>query len=283
VTALVIGMLVLVGPVDALFLKLDGFKTTPYNVGETINFVGKIDINSNERVDLQNVSVEVNDQIVCTFDINANKLTACPGVNVTLVSNSANFGYGYGYNSFERGWNGSNRSSNAGNWTGYGYGYGYGYGGNGELVYSVSINSPQAYLRIPGNNEIKLVSQTPTQMFNSRTEHVVIRPYNNGGNNNFLFGYDNGNVLFWGRYESNNHTLYGRMMSLSDPSLNLEGFGTYQPFNGHAGRWEVLFYDSNLSTNYAYFVEGNYNQNTWHLASPTNSSIRVHGITYQGF
>jgi len=181
VTLLVIGLLVLVGPVDALFLKLDGFKNTPYDYGETVNFIGKIDINSNEIVDLQNVSLEVNDEIVCVFGVSGNLITSCEGVNVSLISNSANLGYGYGYGNFNVGWNGSNSSSKAGNYNGYGYGYGYGYSGLGEFVYNISVQTPQDYFKIPGNNDLKLVAQTPSQMFNSRTEKIVLKPQNSGG------------------------------------------------------------------------------------------------------
>ena len=183
ITLLIVGLLIIAGPVDALYLGLSGFKTTPYSFGETINFLGEIEINSNEIVNLQNVSLEVNDEIVCTFDILGNNLTVCEGISVGSILNTASYGYGYGYNSFEKGWNGGNSSSNAGNWTGQSYGYGYGYRGNGELVYNISIKTPQSYLRIPGNNDLKLISNTENQLFNSKTEKIVIQPQNSGGGN----------------------------------------------------------------------------------------------------
>ena len=104
-TALVIGLLVFVGPVDAYHLQLSGLKTTPYLAGENINFLGTVDINANERVSIQSVSLEVNNQVVCMFDILGNNLTSCEGINVNLVSasNGTGLGYGYGYNSFQQG------------------------------------------------------------------------------------------------------------------------------------------------------------------------------------
>lgn len=180
ITALVVGLLVIAGPVDALHLSLEGFKNTPYAFGEKVNFVGEIDINSNEIVNIQNVSLEVNDQIVCTFDVSGNLLANCTGINVSLISGlPAGYGYGYGYNGFELGWNGGNGSVNAGNYNGTEYGYGYGYS-NGELSYNITIQTPQGYLNIPGNNNIKLVSHTTSQQFNSRTEHITIQPQNSG-------------------------------------------------------------------------------------------------------
>lgn len=181
---LVVGLLVIAGPVDALYLSLDGFKNTPYAFNEKINFIGNIEINSDEIVNLQNVSLEVNDQIVCTFAVDGTLLTDCSGVNVSLIS-SPGYGYGYGYNTFELGWNGGNGSVNAGNYNGTSSGYGYGYGySNGEIAYNVTIQSPQGYLSIPGNNNLKLVAQTDSQLFNSRTEHIVIQTQNSGGNSN---------------------------------------------------------------------------------------------------
>src|SRR3989344_2441357 len=183
VTLLVIGMLVFVGPVDALFLKLDGFKNTPYDYGEIVNFIGRIDIKSNERVDLQSVGLEVNGKVICTFDVDGNEISGCSGVNVSLISKTTGFGYGYGYDNFNVGWNGSNSSSKAGNYNGYGYGYGYGYSGSngiGELVYNISVQTPQDYFKISGNNDLKLVANTDKQTFNSRTEKIVLKPQNSG-------------------------------------------------------------------------------------------------------
>lgn len=182
VTILVVGLLVIAGPVDALHLGLSGFKTTPYAFGENINFIGDIEINSNEIVNIQNVSLEVNDEIVCTFDVSGNLMSNCTGINVSVVSGlPAGYGYGYGYNGFELGWNGGNGSVHAGTYNGTGYGYGYGYS-NGELSYNITIQTPQSYLNIPGNNNIKLVSHTTNQQFNSRIEHITIQPQSSGGN-----------------------------------------------------------------------------------------------------
>src|SRR3989344_838914 len=151
VTLLVIGMLVFVGPVDALFLKLDGFKNTPYDYGEIVNFIGRIDIKSNERVDLQSVGLEVNGKVICTFDVDGNEISGCSGVNVSLISKTTGYGYGY---------SGSN--------------------GIGELVYNISVQTPQDYFKISGNNDLKLVANTDKQTFNSRTEKIVLKPQNSG-------------------------------------------------------------------------------------------------------
>jgi uncharacterized membrane protein YgcG len=182
ITGFVLGMLVLIGPAEALNLSLSGFRTTPYQVNEVVSFQGKIIIEEQEIVPLTTVELEVNDEIVCVFDINGNKLSSCEGVNVSLISKTIGYGYGYGYGSFERGWNGGNRSSNAGNYNVNNPGYGYGYGGLGELEYNITIETPQDYLRIPGENDLKLIARTSSQIFNSRTEKIVLRP-NTGGNN----------------------------------------------------------------------------------------------------
>ena len=279
VTVLVICLLVFVGPVDALFLGLSGFKNTPYDYGETVNFIGRIDINSNERVDLQSVGLEVNGKVICTFDVSGNKISGCFGVNISLSSNNANFGYGYGYGNFNVGWNGSNSSSKAGNYNGYGYGYGYGYGGDGGLVYNISIETPKGSLKVPGVNEMKLVARTSSQLFNSRTERIVIQPPKSG-NGNFLFGYDDTNVLFWGKYNSSSHTLAGEIKVLNDSSFKLSGIGNYYPKNKNSGDWEVLFYNPDIPEDVGVLFYGTYNQNEWILKFVGDESVVLKGKTF---
>lgn len=182
ITAVVIALLVVAGPVNALTLGLDGFRTTPYSFNDLVEFTGQIEVNSDELVDVKNVSVEVNDVLVCTFDVYGNFLSNCSGFNVSLISVPV-AGYGYGYQNFDIGWSGSNNSVNAGNYDGYGYGYGYGF--SNDLEYNISIETPQDFFS-NGNNRIKLVAQTSDQLFNSRIENIVIQPpqANNGNGGN---------------------------------------------------------------------------------------------------
>jgi hypothetical protein len=269
VTMLIIGLLVFVGPVDAYQLQLSGLKSS-YNFGDTINFLSKVNINSDERVPIKNVSLEVNNQVVCTFDVLGNKLTACNGVNISLVSNTVNYGYGYGYNSFI--------NSSGGNYTGQSYGYGYGYGGSGEIVYNVSIQTPQSYMRFGMGNRIRLITTTQTQVLNSRVYDVVINPLISG-NGVFLFGYDSANVLFWGKYNSTDYTLVGEVRVLDNPSIRLIGMGTYSPSGIDSGNWTVGFYNAD-SPNVGFVAQGEYNRDNWYLYDIGNRLISVNGTTF---
>ncbi len=61
ITILVIGLLVFVGPVNALQLSISGLRTdTPYIAGETINFSGTFEIEQNDIPEIKNVSVVIN-------------------------------------------------------------------------------------------------------------------------------------------------------------------------------------------------------------------------------
>lgn len=269
ITAIIIGLLVFVGPVNAYQLQLSGFKQA-YSLGDTINFLGKVEINSDERVPIKNVSLEVNNKIVCVFDVSGNELTSCDGIDVGLISNSANFGYGYGYGNF----NGSN-----GNYSGYGYGYGYGYGGTGEIVYNISIETPQPYMWFGGGNKIRLITTTETQILNSRAYDVMLNPLI-AGDGNFLFGYDGGNTLFWGKYNSSDHTLVGEVKVLGNDSINFIGVGTYKPHNHQQGDWTVRFYNADLPHDVGIFWEGMYNHQRWDLKYIANRSIVLRGQTF---
>ena len=184
ITALVIGLLVFVGPVDAYYLQISGLKDTPYQVGENVNFLGKVEINNGEIASVKKINLNVNDEIVCVFDVYGNSLVGCEGVDISLVSNTSQFGYGYGYNSFQQGWNGNHYARGAGNYTGYGYGYGQGFG-EGELVYNISIHTPQTYLHFGGNNRIQISTVTDTQILDSKVELITLNP-RLAGNGNFL-------------------------------------------------------------------------------------------------
>jgi|SRR3989338_2777366 len=276
-TALIIGLLVFVGPVDAYYLQLSGLKTTPYIIGEKINFLASVEINTNERVPIKNVSLEVNDEIVCVFDIFGNNITSCEWIEVDLESNSAQLGYGYGYNSFQQGWHGNNYSAKAGNYSGYGYGYGYG-NGPGELVYNISIQTPRDYLHFGGNNRIKLITTTETQTLNSRVELIVINP-SVTGNGNFLLGTENAEAIFWGRFNSSDRTLAGEVQWLSNPSINMIGVGNYNVSGTDSGTFRVRFYHNN-GFDEGMVWDGVYGNGRWNMTLVGNNSIMLDGRVF---
>jgi hypothetical protein len=69
ITLGVILMLVLLAPAQALNLNIHGLQNQPYRTGETIKFTSDIDILGNERLSVENISLYVNQEKVCTFSV----------------------------------------------------------------------------------------------------------------------------------------------------------------------------------------------------------------------
>jgi hypothetical protein len=117
-TALVIGLLIMSGPVEGFTLNLSVNKEKPRQ-GETVTFTAEINIEQTERLPVDKLILELTgrDKIVCTFDKTGQPLDGCDNVKITKISDP---GYGYGYN--------------------YNFGDGYGFA-PGVLKYKVEINT----------------------------------------------------------------------------------------------------------------------------------------------
>ncbi|MFA4953071.1 MAG: hypothetical protein WC584_02520 [Candidatus Pacearchaeota archaeon] len=116
ITAVILILLILSGPINALNLGLNANKEI-LKRGETITFTASLDINSNERLNVEylNLAIRGPTSESCKFGVNGNFLSGCAGVNkIKLISNTATYGYGYGY------------------------GYGY---TNGKLTYEITIDT----------------------------------------------------------------------------------------------------------------------------------------------
>ncbi|MFH1849100.1 MAG: tandem-95 repeat protein [archaeon] len=148
-------MLIFSGPVSAVTLSITAsgggtdsiFGNEPGVAGDdTVTFSLIIDLATNERVPIQNVTLLISPltgdtNANCTFSVSGTALTSCPNIDVAAISVVDTYGYGYmyGYGYGNNQW--VNTSFNYG----YGYGYNYGYGqggiyGQGELVYNLTWN-----------------------------------------------------------------------------------------------------------------------------------------------
>jgi hypothetical protein len=279
-TVLVVGLIAFVGPVDAYSLQISGLKHTPYQVGETVNFLGKVNINNGEIASVKKINLKVNDQIVCVFDVQGNALVGCDGVDISLVSGNTKFGYGYGYNSFQKAWNGNYYSHNAGNYSGYGYGYGYGLG-PGELVYNISIHTPQSYLHFGGNNRIQISTVTENQILDSKVELISLNP-RMAGNENFLLGTDDAGAIFWGRFNSTDHTFAGEVEWLGNSAIRMVGVGTYEPKGPNSGKFTVQFYHPNV-IDQGIIWKGTYSNGRWDMVDTEDPQITLTGRVFSGF
>ena len=145
ITIFVVALLIFSGPASAVEIGVKNISDTSPVVGDSVTFQVYVDIETNERVPVQNLTLHLGDS-TCSFDVDGNNLTACSGLTITNILKYDNYGplvlYGYGY-----GYDGSQyTTTNTSFGLGYGYGYGYGYQYTGgtyeaELTYNVTWNT----------------------------------------------------------------------------------------------------------------------------------------------
>jgi hypothetical protein len=140
-TLSILALLLIAGPVSAFLVNITGFSISNPIQGEKISTNATITINSNERINLNNITLYLDNLPACTFQVNDLE-TNCPGINIKLVS-GLNLGYGYGY--------------------GYGYSYGYRNGYTGTFLYNITLDTTNSTI---GNHTIQLklsADNNPTQ------------------------------------------------------------------------------------------------------------------------
>ncbi len=141
-------VLVLVIPAKGVIIDLLSDKEI-YQKEDIITFAVSVDIEDNERVPIQNLSLRISNSSVeaqlikgCAFSLSGAKISGCDNIlDITPLNTQGygygySFGYGYGYGA-PGGYGYANQSF------GYGYGYGYsaGYTGlNGVLAYNITWN-----------------------------------------------------------------------------------------------------------------------------------------------
>lgn len=120
ITFLVIFLLLIAGPVNALTLAL-GSKASTVAKGTNVEFTADIDINSTETLSINEIILELSgpELVTCKFSSQGDIISGCKGISISRIS-APHFGYGYGYN--------------------FGYGYGYGYT-NGKLQYKIILDT----------------------------------------------------------------------------------------------------------------------------------------------
>ncbi|MCX9011814.1 MAG: PGF-pre-PGF domain-containing protein [Candidatus Methanoperedens sp.] len=141
VTLIIVAMLIISGPAQAVSVSISGLQTAPYTQGSNVEFQVTINITDPDRfVPVTNISINVTGPsgINRTFAPDGTPLSGDPVISIDpfLIPHPSDFGYGYGYGYDSRLGSGHN--------FGYGYGYGYGYGaGGGSLtyIYNVTINT----------------------------------------------------------------------------------------------------------------------------------------------
>ncbi len=190
-TLAIIGLLVLSGPISAVIVNISSDKTTYTATDSSVVFTVDVDIESDERVPVQNLTLTISGTTSknCVFDLAGNAISGCSNLTITPVNTqgygntSALFGYGYGYG-YDGVYNTTNQTFDLTEPYGYGYGYTAGYGYNtatgGELRYQITWNltaenpsdgsysaNLQAFAQL-GSNWRVYTDQTPTTFTISR-------------------------------------------------------------------------------------------------------------------
>ena len=163
-TLSIITMLILSGPVSAVTVQITDISDDTPNEGSDVSFLVQVDIESGERIPVQNLTLTLTptsgSAITCTFNVGGTNLTSCPDISISKL-NSVGYdnttdlkGRGYGY-LYANGSTGTynttfNDSSSSETWNGAGYSYGYGYTSGygytaspyGELSYNITWTAP---------------------------------------------------------------------------------------------------------------------------------------------
>ena len=98
ISVFVIILLVTLGPAEALIMNISVSDSSPF-VGEIIDFSISAEVQSGDKVEMNDYFVlELigPDTKSCRFTPMGEKITSCPGINISLIENPG-FGYGYGY------------------------------------------------------------------------------------------------------------------------------------------------------------------------------------------
>jgi len=160
------------GPAEALNLGLQEFSDASPGKGDKISTTASIDINQNERVNLDFLVLNISGSVDknCKFYPNATIISGCEGIEVTLLADNSTFGNGYGYS-----------------YNNYGYGYRTGYTG-GTLTYNVTLDT--LYF-IPNSYNIKLSTSINQTVFDSGQRSIVINSSSLSLLQNFYYNGEN--------------------------------------------------------------------------------------------
>lgn len=145
-TFLVIGMLILSGPVSAIDVNLTTEDIDFINE-DTKVFTIEVDINDGEFLPLSYTNLIFDDSLTCKIN-NDNTIDNCDFLTVERTMKNLNGEYGYGY--------GYGYGYDAPNY-GYGYDFGYGYGYSGEtgygtITYTITVDVSEIPVDFLNNN-----------------------------------------------------------------------------------------------------------------------------------
>jgi hypothetical protein len=130
-TAFVIGLLVIAGPVQGFNLGLS-MDDNSVDKGEEVVFNVELVIESGEGLPVEYLILELNgpEYSECKFNLDGSIISECKGVKSIVDTKQVSYGYGYGYGNY----------NNYAYYFGHGYGYGYGLN-SGKLSYEITLDT----------------------------------------------------------------------------------------------------------------------------------------------
>ena len=98
ITGLILAGILIFGTASAVNVFVHSATNSSPVIGATIYFIAEVDINTGERIPIENLTLEINDSRNCTFYPNGTEISgnACSHITVTPINNSP-IGWGYGY------------------------------------------------------------------------------------------------------------------------------------------------------------------------------------------
>jgi hypothetical protein len=256
IIAFFIWALFYVGPLNSVNLELNGLKEN-YSQEKSIDLIAKIQINQNQRIMFQNISLKLND-LYCTFTIEGEKLTYCPDINLTLISNLSR-GFGYGYITF--------KGESEGNYSGLEKGFGEGYGRikSSEIIYKLRISPYTNYLfnEYEGQNKLQFIAETNQQVLTSKEHITLIDLINETGE--FLMISDDGEMTFVGNYTTIHENWLDGKLLLNSSNKETKIVGSYIPYSHNSGSILISVLEpEELNDNWHHWA-GNYSEGRWTL------------------
>lgn len=196
-----------VTPANAFDLELSAPSNANPEVGELVEFTAQLNIDTNERVPLENVQLYVKNQL-CTFHVNGTPISGCDNIQIQLLD-SAN--YNVGNNTFEY------------EDDDYDYGYGYGYEGDAKIKYKITIDTTDLN---PGTYKVYLKTEIGSDKFKSDKSEFKVKEsqttirINAGGND-----YTDSNGNLWSKDYGYNT---GKTSTINNPISNTVDDKLYQ-------------------------------------------------------
>ncbi len=126
--SLVVALMVLVGSDTAQAVTVSvSPSTSTVTRGESITFTTTVQIDSNERIPVDNMRLRICSDSACNNERTSSPYNSPRSMTLSNVNPSGSYGYGYG--------------SGADSGTTYNFGYGYGYGGSAILTYTCTVTT----------------------------------------------------------------------------------------------------------------------------------------------